>query len=168
MDHSPDAINILLISDDASRTTTVCDVLHATRPNCRLHTIGAGHGALAYLRQQGPYENAPSNDLILFDLIEAGSADLRLLQRIKADRKLAAIPIVLLTTEKSEEMIAALSEDRRNQVMFSPIDLARFMRTMGSIRRDRFLNALQLIENLGYVPVRLPDEAEVSRSRVAI
>ena len=168
MTRSPDAINILLISDDAKRIAIVREVLNSTRPNCRLHTIGAGHSALSYLRQEGAYEKAPSNDLILFDLVEPASADMRLLKRIKADRKLGAIPIVLLTTEESEEMIAALNENRRNQIMFSSIGLARFMRTMSSIRRDRFLSALQLIENLGYVPVRLPDSADALQSRIAV
>lgn len=168
MNKSLDAINILLISDATERTATVREVLQATRPNCRLHAIGAGHSSLAYLRREGDYQNVPSNDLILFDLVEPTSSDIRLLQRIKADRKLKSIPIVLLTTAESEEIIAVLTDNRHNQIMFSSIELGKFMETMGSIRRDRFLSALQLIENLGYVPVRMPQAIGQLRSQAAV
>lgn len=165
MAKSPEAINLLLISDAPQRAALVRDILGATRPNCRLHSIGAGHSCLTYLKQEPPFEKAPRNDMILFDLVEPTSSDLRLLERIKADRKLGAIPIVLLTTEESEEVIAVLTDNRRNQIMFSSIELPRFLETMGSIKRDRFLSALQLIENLGYIPVRIPRPAENVASR---
>ena len=167
MANAVDAIDILLISDAAERATMVREVLDATRPNCRLHTIGAGHSSLGYLRQEGAYKKAPKDDLILFDLVEPTSADIRLLRRIKADRKLGAIPIVLLTTAESEEVIAVLTDNPHNQIMFSSIDLQRFMETMGSIRRERFLSALQLIENLGYIPVRMPQPVVQPEVRAA-
>ena len=154
------AINILLITNAAERTAMVRKVLQATRPNCRLHTIGAGHSALPYLRRDGDYAKAPKGDLILFDLIQPTPTDIRLVRGIKADKKLASIPVVLLTTAESEEVIALLSGNRSNQIMFSSIDLEKFLETMGSTRRDRFLGALKLIVKLGYVPVRMPQEGE--------
>ena len=154
--NSNESITALLIGHNAARAAAVRSVLLEDRPAWRMDAMTPGKSALHYLRQEGPHAKAPRCDLVLLDLVEARKTDLTLLQQIKADGKLADIPLVLLTTAKSEQAIADSNAKARHQLMFSAIGLERFLKTMRASRPERFLNALRLIDGLGYVPVRLP------------
>jgi CheY-like chemotaxis protein len=68
-----------------------------------LHPVSDGVEAMAFLRQQGKYAGVPLPGLILLDLNLPRKSGLEVLQEVKRDEKLRAIPIVVLTTSKIEE-----------------------------------------------------------------
>ncbi len=149
-------LNILLVEDDPSRATLVRNALAASQIRCLLHTVGAGSNVLTYLRHQKPFDEAPTPDLVLFDFADPEQRLLKIVDRIKADVSLRDIPVVLLTGPDSEQMLEDVYRNGKDCIMFSPIELEDFLRAMQSFNIEQFLRAVKLIENLGFVLVRVP------------
>ncbi|MDH4046695.1 MAG: hypothetical protein OEW68_00465 [Gammaproteobacteria bacterium] len=150
-------INILLVEDCCSNVRLVRKALEGSNVRCRLQTVGVGGNTLNYLRKSSPYAEAPTPDLVFFDVSEARQESIELLEQIKADKTTKSIPLVLLTNQDSEAVLKELRIDRKDRTVFSPIDLESFLRAMNSFRMDRFLGAVRLIESLGFVLVSLPE-----------
>jgi CheY-like chemotaxis protein len=155
-------MNLLLIENRSSNVRLVRKSLESSKTRCRLQTVGAGADTMNYLRRVAPYGEAPTPDLVLFDLSDIRSESTSLLEQIKADARTSSIPVVLLIDAESEDVVQTLCADRRDRTMFSPIDLDSFFKAMNSFRPDRFLNAVKLIESLGFVLVTLPKAAAAS------
>jgi len=64
-----------------------------------------GVEALAFLRREGKYVNAPRPDLILLDLNLPKKDGREVLAEIKTDERLRRIPVVVLTTSSAEQDI---------------------------------------------------------------
>lgn len=61
--------------------------------------------AMAFLRQEGEFTEAPRPDLIVLDLNLPRKDGREVLAEIKADPNLKRIPVVVLTTSRNEEDI---------------------------------------------------------------
>ena len=156
-------VSILLVEDCYDNVGAIRQSLESSNTRCRLQTVGVGSSTLNYLRREVPYADAPVPDLILFDFSDVRKESFELLEKIRADKSIASIPVALLVDAKSEIALNKLCANRgngRDQTMFSPIDLDSFLKAMNSIRLDRFLNAVKLIGSLGFVLVTLPKAAK--------
>jgi len=151
-------LNILLIHDGPCRLDLVRSALEDACTRVRLHTVGAGRDAAKYLRQDAAYGNTPKPDLALFDFSQPEKRYLKLIEELKSTEEAAKIPLVLLTRPESEELLEKKYEPKDDCVMFSPIALADFLKTMNSHCIDRFMKAVTLIADLGFVRVRAPAE----------
>jgi response regulator RpfG family c-di-GMP phosphodiesterase len=160
MSENGDRLSILLVEDCYDNVGAIRQSLESSNTRCRLQTVGVGGSTLNYLRKEVPYADAPTPDLILFDFSDVRKESFELLEKIRADKSIASIPVALLVDTKSEIALNKLCADRRDQTMFSPIDLDSFLKAMNSIRLDRFLNAVKLIGSLGFVLVTLPKAAK--------
>ena len=169
MSENRERVNILLVEDCYDNVGTIRRSLEESRTRCRLQTVGVGSSTLNYLRKEVPYADAPTPDMIFFDFSDVRKASIELLEQIKADKAIASIPVVLLVDGKSETALNKHFANRRDQTMFSPIDLDSFLKAMNSFRLDRFLKSVKLIESLGFVLVTLPKPAKpvVNVSRAA-
>lgn len=156
MSENRERVTILLVEDCYDNVGTIRHSLEASQTCCRLQTVGIGSSTLNYLRKEVPYADAPTPDLIFFDFSDVRKASIELLERIKADKSIASIPVVLLVDGKSENALNKHFSGRRDQTMFSPIDLDSFLKAMNSFQMDRFLRSVRLIESLGFVLVTLP------------
>lgn len=156
MNTERDKINLLLVEDCYSNVGVIRKALGAGNTHCRLQTVGVGADVLSYLRKTGPYANAPTPDLLLFDLSVVDSASFRLLEQIRSDTQVAAIPVVLLIAKGGEATLQKLAGEGRAGNVFSPIDLDSFVKAMNSFRLDRFVHAVKLIGSLGFVVVTMP------------
>ncbi len=91
-------LQVLLVEDDladvALLESSFAEHQAATEP----HHVVEGAEALAFLRRQGGYADAPRRDLILLDLHMPRVDGRQLLTAIKADEKLQAIPVIVFTT----------------------------------------------------------------------
>jgi CheY-like chemotaxis protein len=72
-----------------------------------LHHVSDGVEALAFLRKQGQYSDAPQPDLILLDLNMPKMDGREVLEKMKQDAQFKRIPVVVLTTSQDEEDIRA-------------------------------------------------------------
>lgn len=112
----------------------------------RLWVVEDGVEALDFLRRQGRHADAPRPDLILLDLNLPRKDGRQVLKEIKNDDSLKRIPVVVLTTSKSEEDVLRAYNLHANCYITKPVDFNRFMEVVKSI------------ENFWLTVVRLPDE----------
>ena len=94
--------HFLLVEDDPSHAELVRLCLAASPPEVTVDHVSDGAAALAYLRRQGEYVDAPRPDLVLLDLKLPKLDGHEVLEQVKSDDALATIPIVVLTTSASE------------------------------------------------------------------
>ena len=150
-------LNILLIADNSECIRSIRSALEASNTRCRLLMVGVGPSTLAYLRREGPYAEAPVPDLILFDAVDAEPSAMAVLKRIKTDTGFRSLPIVLLTNSESEAALEDLQLGQTRYTAFSPVDLESFLSALNAIQPSRFMHAISLLENFGFVLVRMPE-----------
>lgn len=148
-------LNILLVANHSATVDIVRHHLEQSGTRCRLLTVGAGPTTLPYLRREGAYSAAPRPDLVLFDVQDADEETLKLVRRIKRSPQLRPLPFVLLTHPD-----APLPEDvdvgRQRYTSFSPVSLENFLDALSAIQPDRFISAIALLEEFGFVLVEMP------------
>ena len=130
---SPQAIDILLVEDNPGDVRLTMEALKEGKVHNRLSVASDGVEALAFLRQQGRYSDAPRPDVILLDLNLPKKDGREVLAEIKTDESLCRIPVVILTTSKAEEDILRSYELHANCYVTKPVDLEQFMTVVKSI-----------------------------------
>lgn len=139
-------IEILMAEDNPGDIRLTREALKDGKVSNSLNVVNNGSDALAYLRKQPPFENMSRPDLILLDLNLPKINGIEVLQEIKTDETLKLIPVVILTTSKSEQDITSSYQNHANCYITKPVDL------------DQFMNAINAIDNFWLSIVRLPTE----------
>ena len=101
-------IRILIADDDADDRLLIGDALEEARLSNPVDFVEDGVELMDYLKHEGKYAGRTDEFLpgiILLDLNMPRKDGRTALQEIRADEKLRRIPIVVLTTSKSEEDI---------------------------------------------------------------
>jgi two-component system, chemotaxis family, response regulator Rcp1 len=129
--HHP--VEILLVEDNPGDVRLTQEALKEGKVRNRLHVVGDGVEALAFLRRQGEYANAPRPDLILLDLNLPRKDGREVLAEIKADEHLARIPVVVLTSSGAEQDILRTYDLNANCYVTKPIDLKQFIEVVKQI-----------------------------------
>ena len=137
-------IAILLIEDSPSDARLTAKTLSKAKVLNNLHIVEDGVEAVTFLRQQGKYLEAPRPDLILLDLNLPKKDGREVLAEIKADPRLCAIPVVVLTTSEDEEDILKSYQMHANCYLTKPVTLPDFMKV------------ISLIEEFWLTVVKLP------------
>jgi len=127
-------LRVLLVEDDAADVALVTDAFTNHDVRSELHHVGDGAEALAYLRGEPPYTDAPRPDLIMLDLNMPRVDGRQVLSEIKADDRLKAIPVVVFTTSAAADDIVTSYGAHANAYVTKPIDLDDFERTLTEIR----------------------------------
>src|SRR5690554_4255630 len=99
------SVEILLVEDSPTDALMTREALESAPFIDRLHTVEDGVAAMAFLRRQGRYANAPRPGLVLLDLNLPRKSGREVLQEIKSDPDLRMIPVIVLSTSKAEEDI---------------------------------------------------------------
>ena len=97
---------IFLVEDNRADIRLIEEALKNSSVPHQVVTVRNGMDAMAYLRQEGEYADAPRPDLILLDLNLPKKDGREVLAEIKADPNLKRIPVVVLTTSRNEEDIS--------------------------------------------------------------
>ena len=126
-------IEILLVEDNPGDVRLTLEALREAKVCNRIHTVYDGIEALAFLNREGNYVNVPFPDLILLDLNLPKKDGREVLTSIKAKEKFKRIPVVVLTTSKSEEDIVKSYELQANCYVTKPVDLDQFLEVVKSI-----------------------------------
>lgn len=163
MKNDENRVHLLLIQNQESSLRTVQQALESNKTRCQLQMVGICTATLSYLRREAPYADAPVPDLVLFDLSDAAPASIAVVKAIKADKHCRSLPMVLLTSQDSEDEVVKLVSKRDQNNAFSPVDLDSFIKALNSFKPDRFMHAVKLLENFGYVLVRMPQPPVESR-----
>ncbi len=144
------AIDLLLVEDDPGDVLMTREALSDAKVVHHLHVVNNGEAALAFLRQEAPYEAAPRPDLIFLDLNLPRMDGREVLATVKSDPSLRRIPIVILTTSNSEDDISHSYDLHANAYVTKPVDLASF------------LEAVRQVDDFFLTVAKLPDARDLS------
>ncbi len=128
-----DPIEILLVEDSPDDVELTLEVLKETKFRNKIHIVEDGEAAMAFLRKQGQYANAPRPDLVLLDLNLPRRDGREVLAEIKEDPDLKIIPVVVLTTSQAEEDVLRAYGHHANCYISKPLDLDQFVKVVRSI-----------------------------------
>jgi CheY-like chemotaxis protein len=126
-------IDVLLVEDDPGDVVLIQEAFADNKVRNRLSCVSDGVEALAFLRREGAYAEAPRPDLILLDLNLPRKDGREVLGEVKADPELCTIPVVVLTTSEAEEDILRSYELHANAYVTKPVDFERFIAVVRQI-----------------------------------
>ena len=138
------AIDILLVEDSPGDVRLTREALKEGKVRNTLHVAEDGEEALAFLRNEGTYADAPRPDLVLLDLNLPRLDGREVLREMKCDPNLKHIPVVVLTTSTADEDVLRVYDLAGNCYIPKPVEL------------DRFLDVVRSIEDFWLTVVRLP------------
>jgi two-component system response regulator len=125
-------IPILLVDDDAEDRLLTCDAIAETLPTADVRACASGEEALEHLRHTGRHAGAPVTQpgLILLDINMPRMDGFEFLELLRADPALRRIPVVMLTTSRSEADIARGYELGVNSYIAKPVTYDRLVSIM--------------------------------------
>ena len=126
-------VEILLVEDSPTDALLAREALEYSKLANNLHTVPDGVEALAFLRREGRYADAPRPDLILLDLNLPRKDGREVLAEVKTDERLKRIPVVVLTTSKSEADVLEAYGLHANCYIVKPVDFDKFAEVVRSI-----------------------------------
>lgn len=139
-------VEILLVEDNPADVRLTKEALKEEKLYSNLHVASDGVEAMAFLHKEGKYSKAVRPDLILLDLNLPKKDGREVLNEIKTDDKLKAIPVVVLTVSKSEEDILKSYNLHANCYITKPVDISQFVKIAKSIQ-DFWLTIVKLPPN---------------------
>ena len=134
---TPEPIVILMADDDADDRVLARDAMHENRLGNCVRFVEDGQELMDYLNRAGRYttEDAPRPGLILLDLNMPRKDGRQALREIKGNPELRCIPVVVLTTSKTEEDILRTYDLGANSFITKPVTfegLVDIVRGLGS------------------------------------
>ena len=136
-------IDILLAEDNEGDARLAKEAMRDSKVINTIHHVPDGVEAMAFLRKEGKYADAPRPDLILLDLNLPRKDGREVLADIKEDEDLKRIPVVILTVSNDEADILKTYNLHANCYITKPIDLAQFIKVVKSIE-DFWLTIVKL------------------------
>jgi two-component system, chemotaxis family, response regulator Rcp1 len=139
-------IDILLVEDNPGDVRLTREALSDAKVLNRLTVAVDGLEALAALRRQGRFANAPRPDIILLDLNLPRKDGRAVLAEIKKDPDLRRIPVIVLTTSRAEEDVLRTYDLHANCYIPKPLDL------------EQFITVVKSIEDFWFTVAKLPSD----------
>jgi CheY-like chemotaxis protein len=137
-------IEILLVEDNPGDARLAREAFaQSTVPN-NMHHARDGEQAIAFLRRQGQWKDAPTPDLVLLDLNLPRRDGREVLEDIKNDPILRQIPVVVLTSSQAQEDVLRSYRLHANCFITKPGNL------------EELIQVAQGIEQFWFKLVRLP------------
>ena len=137
-------VEILMVEDNPGDVRLTQEAFKEGKVRNKMHVVEDGVEALAFLRHEGQYADAPRPDLILLDLNLPKRNGREVLAEIKEDPDLRRIPVVILTISQAEEDILKTYDLHANCYITKPVDL------------DQFIKVVKSIEDFWFGIVKLP------------
>jgi chemotaxis family two-component system response regulator Rcp1 len=136
-------IEVLLVEDSLGDVRLTQEAFRDANRDIRLSVAYDGMEAMAFLKQQGAYADAPRPDLILLDLNLPKMDGRAVLAEIKGDDSLKLIPTVVLTTSDAEVDIVTSYQLQANSYLSKPVQLDAFEALVKTIN-DYWLTKVKL------------------------
>lgn len=136
---------ILLVEDNPADVRLTMEAFREDHLPIHLNAVADGIEALAFLRREGQYADAPCPDLILLDLNVPKKSGHEVLAELKMDPDLRRIPVVILTTSDSPHDIAKSYDLHANCFVKKPA------------RLEELLEVVKALDAFWFGVVRLPE-----------
>jgi two-component system, chemotaxis family, response regulator Rcp1 len=137
-------IEILLVEDNAGDIRLAVEAFKDAQLPNHVSVVRDGEEALAFLRKQGDYSDAPRPEFILLDLNMPKKDGREVLREVKTDAALKTIPIIVLTTSVAPIDIVQSYDLQANGYIEKPADY------------DEFLELIRQLDTLWFSVVQLP------------
>jgi two-component system, chemotaxis family, response regulator Rcp1 len=128
-----DCVDLLLVEDNPGDIRLTRESLKEWGIPNRLHVVEDGLEALAFLRREGSYADAPRPQLILLDLNLPKMNGHRVLEEIKKDPDLRQIPVLILSTSSADLDIFHAYDNHANCYITKPLQYNQFGRVIDAI-----------------------------------
>jgi CheY-like chemotaxis protein len=141
-----DSITILMADDDCDDRLMAEDAMRESRLGNTFRCVEDGQELMDYLTRRGRYalQDAPRPGLILLDLNMPRKDGRQALKEIKSDPDLRRIPVVILTTSKTEEDVLRSYDLGANSFITKPVTF------------DRLVDIVRTLGNYWFEIVKLP------------
>jgi CheY-like chemotaxis protein len=128
-------LDILLIEDNPGDVRLTEEGFREAKALHNIHVVPDGEQAMAFLRQEGKFTNAPRPDLVLLDLNLPRKDGREVVSEVKQDAALRRIPVIVFTTSRAESDVLASYNAHANCYVTKPVDFDDFLEVIESIRR---------------------------------
>jgi len=131
-----DDVEILFVEDSLDDATLTIRALSKSGFSNKLHHVVDGAAALDFLYCRGIYsgrDSAQYPKLILLDLKMPKVSGIQVLESVKSDAKLKAIPVVMLTSSNEGPDIEKCFELGANSYIVKPVDSDNFFHAIKEI-----------------------------------
>ena len=136
---------ILVIDDDAADRDLIRYAFEGGKRVNPLHEVSDGAEALAFLRREPPFQDAPRPDLMLLDLNMPGMSGQEFLARLKQEApELRRIPVAVMTTSDAHTDILRSYDLGANCYVTKPVGF------------DQLRKIAKGLEDFWFVLVTLP------------
>jgi CheY-like chemotaxis protein len=129
-------ILVMLVEDNIDHAELVMRTLEEHSIANKISHFSDGQTALEYLLRRGEYSDpstSPRPHVILLDLRLPRVDGLEVLQAIKDNPDLKAIPVVVLTTSEAEKDVARAYANHVNSYLVKPVGFEEFKRLMNDL-----------------------------------
>lgn len=130
--------HLLLVEDNEGDIFLIKEALESRRYIDEITIFTNGNDALEYLLKKGMYSKAERPSLILLDINLPRLSGHELLTKIKSNKELRRIPVVILTTSSSERDIQESYQKQANCYMQKPLDANDFEKVILEIEKFWF------------------------------
>ena len=126
-------VEILLVEDNPGDVRLTQEAMKEGKMRNNLSVARDGVEAMAFLRREGQYADAPRPDVVLLDLNLPKKDGRSVLKEIKEDPNLRRIPVVILTSSKADEDVLNSYDLHANCYITKPGDLEQFIEVVKSV-----------------------------------
>lgn len=128
-------IEILLVEDNYGDVRLCQEALKRSEVPNNLSVVRDGVEALALLRREDGFRDVLRPDLILLDLNLPRKGGREVLTELKASSDLKRIPVIILTTSRSDDDINGAYNLHANSYIAKSINFKQFIEVVKSIER---------------------------------
>ena len=134
-DDNGQLVHILLVEDSPTDVMLTREAMEPYKVLNPLDIVEDGVEAMDYLKGRGKYADSrpPRPGLIILDLNLTRMSGREVLYELKQDPDLRNIPVVVLTTSKSEEDVIKSYCLHANCYITKPVDFSKFIEVVRSI-----------------------------------
>ncbi|WP_018869654.1 response regulator [Thioalkalivibrio sp. ALgr3] len=144
-------VTILLAEDSPEDVELLQEAFEHHQFSADLRPVRDGVEAMAYLRGEGPYADAPQAELLLLDLNMPRMDGRQVLSAVKNDPQLQTLPIVVLTTSSAPDDVVHSYTHRANAFLTKPVDFDEFLELIRCLG-DFWIDSVCLPSRAGLPP----------------
>ena len=121
-------LNILLIEDDESDTFLTIQALKKCTVQTEIVVLNDSKSVFSFLKNEISSSSFSRPDIILLSFSLPRKDGMSILRRLKKDKKLADIPVVILSTSSSEQLIRKCYAEYASGYICKPFDFDMYVR----------------------------------------